>query len=99
MENQENIEPTGWNENQKRNESAIDSQNDDQLSKEQIDDANNDLAGVANGNGPDEETQNPNPDDINDGKGFLGDFATVQHDDEAENLASDDDEHSKHTIT
>lgn len=99
MENQGNIEPNGWNENQRRNDRLINDQNKDQLRREDIDDANNDLAGIADGNGPDEEAQNPNPEDINNGKGFLGDFTTVQHDDETDRLDLEDDEHRNHTIT
>ncbi|RZL50572.1 MAG: hypothetical protein EOP00_03785 [Pedobacter sp.] len=99
METQGNIEPNGWNENQQRNETGASSES--QFNKVDVDDTNSGMAANADGNVTDENVQNPNPEDINDGKGFLGDFATVQHDDALEDKIEDDlgSEDEGHIIT
>ncbi len=95
METPENIEPQGWNENQKRNESSVNDEPKNEFSRADVDDTNSGMAANADGNELAEEVQNPDPADINGGKGFLGDFATIQHDDELEekNRGAEDENH------
>jgi len=91
METNENNEPNGLNENQERHNSTIGST--DGKKSIETDTSNNDLAGVAAGNMPEEQetpdeesaikkdNQHGEDTEQRDPKGFVGDFATPQHDD------------------
>ena len=76
-------EPHGLNENQKRNDSELENDQNEKLEKEDTDFSQNDIAGNASGNMPDEAEENHTNKSTNDnnGKGFMGDFAKPQHDD------------------
>ena len=76
-------EPNGTNENQKRNNVELSSEDKEKLEKEETDYSRNDIAGNASGNLPPEEKEDSEDESAtdNDGKGFLGDFAKPQHDD------------------
>ncbi|MES2446688.1 MAG: hypothetical protein V4546_05870 [Bacteroidota bacterium] len=76
-------EPNGTNENQKRNNVELSSEDKAKLEKEETDYSQNDIAGNASGNLPPEEKEDSEDESAtdNDGKGFLGDFAKPQHDD------------------
>lgn len=76
-------EPHGINENQKRNNAELSSDDKAKLEKEETDYSQNDIAGNASGNLPPEEKEDSEDESATDtdGKGFVGDFAKPQHDD------------------
>ncbi|RZJ81255.1 MAG: hypothetical protein EOO47_04880 [Flavobacterium sp.] len=76
-------EPNGINENQKRNNAELSSDDKAKLEKEETDYSQNDIAGNASGNLPPEEKEDSEDESATDtdGKGFVGDFAKPQHDD------------------
>ncbi|MDQ7949632.1 MAG: hypothetical protein REI78_05250 [Pedobacter sp.] len=73
-------EPHGWAENEERHTSFNRSEQKEPAERE-IDYADNDLAGIASGNMPDEEGVRPSA-KTDDPRGFMGDFAEPQHDED-----------------
>lgn len=72
-------EPNGQNENQKRNESGLTT--DENENSRPVDQTQNNLAGNAAGNLPPEEAEDSEDESATDkGEGFVGDFAKPQHD-------------------
>jgi hypothetical protein len=82
-------EPKGWEEHKQNNDSDFGIQtNKETKAPEEVDDLGNDLSGNAAGNVPEEE-QVDSEDEIatdevtnGDPRGFMGDFAEPQHDEE-----------------
>lgn len=80
-------EPQGWAENEERHTTNFNTSgtSNDHLEKHRETDQNdNDLAGVAAGNTPDdwEETQLNDQLETDDPRGFMGDYTEPQHDED-----------------
>lgn len=81
-------EPKGWEENRQNNQTDFGDLTDKEDTNLVNDDLGGDLAGNASGNVPEEEQEDVEDesatDDIadDDPRGFLGDFAEPQHDDD-----------------
>lgn len=81
-------EPKGWEENRQNNRTSFDGLSDKEEDPRPEDDLGGDLAGNAAGNVPEEEQEDLEDESANDEvatddpKGFVGDFAEPQHDDD-----------------
>ncbi len=81
-------EPKGWEEHKQNNDTSFDGLSDKEEEKVEVDDSDNDLAGIASGNVPEEEQEDHEDESASDEvvsddpRGFMGDFAEPQHDDE-----------------
>jgi hypothetical protein len=81
-------EPKGWDENQQNNDTSFGGLSDKEEEPREADTLDNDLAGNAAGNVPEEEQEDVEDESATDEivtdnpKGFMGDFAEPQHDDE-----------------
>jgi hypothetical protein len=82
-------EPRGWDENQQANSTDFGGQADKEITAPEPTEVNtsgNDLAGIAAGNVPEEEQEDLEDDSAtdevksDDPRGFMGDFASPQHD-------------------
>jgi len=80
--------PKGWEEHKQNNDTSFDGLSDKEEEKVEVDDSDNDLAGIASGNVPEEEQEDHEDESASDEvasddpRGFMGDFAEPQHDDE-----------------
>ena len=80
-------EPKGWDEHKQNNDNDFGIQADKETKAPEVDTADNDLAGVADGNLPEEEQEDSEDESAtdevktDDPRGFMGDFAEPQHDD------------------
>ncbi|RZK57765.1 MAG: hypothetical protein EOO87_02010 [Pedobacter sp.] len=74
-------EPKGEGENQKRNDITLNSE--DKSDKKEVDDSQNDIAGNANANVPEEEQEDAEDESATDEQddAFTGDFAEPQKED------------------
>lgn len=79
--------PKGWEENRQNNQTSFGDLSDKE-EEQPTDDLGGDLAGNASGNVPEEEKEDVEDESANDEvanddpKGFVGDFAEPQHDDD-----------------
>ena len=81
-------EPKGWEEHKQNNDTSFGGLSDKEEEKRETDTLGADLAGNAAGNVPEEEQEDSEDESASDEvvnddpRGFMGDFAEPQHDDE-----------------